>query len=504
MASNEPAYAAAAHPAAPAAPSPQPSGAPVSRIPYVDTFPSRPGATPAPAEAGPADGHGVPAAPADEYGYAYEHQYGPSDAFTDPTPSYGGPGMDLAAGASYGGAGMDLASGASYGGAGVDLTVGASYGGAGMNLSPDASYGGAGVDLASAAGYGEAEPDQARLPRQRGVARGGTVLGIAAMAAVGASGVAAAAAPDSAPAGAAPTAISAPDTAVAAPPAPPAAPAPAPTDFFVPAAPAPAVYAEPAADAVPAAPVQAPADLADPDAALPHPADAADPVPAPVPAPAPALAPTGTVLTSDPGEALRARILGEVTAHREAAAQAERDAAERQAAREAAERKVREQAAEAKAAAAAKAKADAEAAAKAEAERRALLAVSYIKPLASYTLTDGFGAADPWSNPHTGQDFTAPTGTPVHAVHSGTVTSAGWAGAYGYRVVVTLDDGTQVWYCHLSTMVATEGRVTTGDTIGRVGATGNVPAPHLHLEVRPGGAAPADPVRWLHTHGVAV
>jgi len=98
----------------------------------------------------------------------------------------------------------------------------------------------------------------------------------------------------------------------------------------------------------------------------------------------------------------------------------------------------------------------------------------------------------------------APTGTPVHAVHTGTVASAGWAGAYGYRVVLTLGDGTEVWYCHLSTMVATEGPVTTGDTIGRVGATGNVPAPHLHLEVRPAGGEPADPLPWLAARDVTV
>ncbi|MFI1092213.1 M23 family metallopeptidase [Streptomyces sp. NPDC020917] len=286
-----------------------------------------------------------------------------------------------------------------------------------------------------------------RMPRQRTMARGGTVLGIAAMAAVGAGGVAAAATPGAPAPGAAPAAISVPDV-------------------------------------VPAE---------------------ADPVPASAAAPAATPAPS---VISDPGEALRARIIGQATAEREAAAQAKRDAAAKaaaeQAAREAAARKVREQAAAAKAAAEAKAKADAEAAAKAEAERLAALAASYIKPLASATLTSTFGEADPWGNLHTGQDFAAPTGTPVHAVHGGTVTSAGWAGAQGYRVVLTLDDGTQLWYCHLSTMCVTEGQVTTGDTVGRVGATGNVASPHLHLEVRPGGAAPVDPLPWLRSHDVAV
>jgi murein DD-endopeptidase MepM/ murein hydrolase activator NlpD len=211
---------------------------------------------------------------------------------------------------------------------------------------------------------------------------------------------------------------------------------------------------------------------------------------------------------TDPGAALCARIVGQATAQREAAARAEREAVEKaaaeRAARESAERKVRERAAAARAEAEEKARARAEAAARADAERRALLAESYIKPVASCTLGAAFGETDLWANLHTGQDFTAPTGTPVHAVHGGTVSSAGWAGSYGYRVVLTLDDGTELWYCHLSTMVATEGRVTTGDTVGRVGATGNVPAPHLHLEVRPGGRDPIDPLAWLHGHDVAV
>jgi murein DD-endopeptidase MepM/ murein hydrolase activator NlpD len=327
-----------------------------------------------------------------------------------------------------------------------------------------------------APGFAPAAEPQTRLPRQRNVALGGTVLGMAAMAAVGAAGVATAATPAAPAPAAGPAPVSVPDRAPE--------PEPMPPHAVVPAA-APAAVTSPAAVAAPVAvpaavPVTAPAAVAD------------DAAPAPV----------------DPGEALRTRIIGQAVASREAVAQAARDAeakvAAEQAAREAAAQKVRDQAAAAKAAAEARTQADAEAAARAETERLALLAASYIKPVASYTLTNAFGETDPWSNLHTGQDFTAPTGTPVHAVHSGTVTSAGWAGAYGYRVVLTLDDGTQLWYCHLSTMVATGGRVTTGDTIGRVGATGNVPAPHLHLEVRPGGAAPVDPVPWLLAHDVTV
>ncbi|WP_069813938.1 M23 family metallopeptidase [Streptomyces sp. TP-A0874] len=204
----------------------------------------------------------------------------------------------------------------------------------------------------------------------------------------------------------------------------------------------------------------------------------------------------------DAGETLRARIMRQAEQQRTAADQSDRHSAEQsareQAAGEAAERADAERKAEEKAERERQEAAEREA----EAKRLAELARSYALPLASYTLTSGFGdSGSMWSNNHTGQDFAAPTGTPVKAVHNGTITQAGWAGSYGYRVVVTLDDGTEVWYCHLSSMTRTSGTVETGETIARVGATGNVTGPHLHLEIRPGGGDPIDPAAWFSGHG---
>ncbi|MGW8972766.1 M23 family metallopeptidase [Streptomyces platensis] len=212
------------------------------------------------------------------------------------------------------------------------------------------------------------------------------------------------------------------------------------------------------------------------------------------------------------GEALRSRILQQAdaqqgTAEQEAREAAEKAAVEQAATEAAAHQKSAEKAAAAKKAAEMEAKRKAEEAArrKAEAERLAELAKSFITPVSSYTLTAGFGqAGDRWAADHTGQDFAAPTGTPIKAVHSGTITQAGWAGSYGYRIVLTLDDGTELWFCHLSSMVKTSGKVSTGDVIGRVGATGNVTGPHLHLEVRPGAGDPIDPMPWLRDHGLNV
>ncbi len=214
---------------------------------------------------------------------------------------------------------------------------------------------------------------------------------------------------------------------------------------------------------------------------------------------------------TDAGEALRNRILQQAESQADAAAAAAKAAAQR-AAEEAAAAKAKAEGeaarkqAEAEAAAKAAAEKAAEekaAAEKAEKERLAKLAGAYTLPTSSYTLTSHYGdAGSMWSSGyHTGLDFAAPTGTPVKAVHGGTITSAGWSGPYGYRIVLKLQDGTELWYCHLSSISVASGTVETGQTIGRVGATGNVTGPHLHLEVRIDGAT-ADPLAWLADRGV--
>ncbi|MDX3855470.1 M23 family metallopeptidase [Streptomyces sp. AK02-01A] len=209
--------------------------------------------------------------------------------------------------------------------------------------------------------------------------------------------------------------------------------------------------------------------------------------------------------TTDAGEALRARILQQAEQQQSEADAAQQAAAETAAAEKAAAEAKKQQTDAEKKAAAAKKKAEAEARAKAEAERLAKLAASYALPTSSYTLTSTYGqAGSMWSSGyHTGLDFAAPTGTPVKAVHSGTVKSAGWSGSYGYRTVLELDDGTEIWYCHQSSMTVSAGqKVSTGEVIGRVGATGNVTGPHLHLEVHTPDGAGIDPMSWLRGKGL--
>ena len=125
-------------------------------------------------------------------------------------------------------------------------------------------------------------------------------------------------------------------------------------------------------------------------------------------------------------------------------------------------------------------------------------------PLEGYRLTATFGASSYlWSSVHTGLDFSAPSGTPLHAIANGTITETGYDGSYGNKTVLTLEDGTELWYCHQTSFLVSVGdTVRGGDVIGTVGATGNVTGPHLHLEVRPGAGDPVDPFTALLEHGV--
>ncbi|WP_053663223.1 M23 family metallopeptidase [Streptomyces sp. MMG1121] len=209
---------------------------------------------------------------------------------------------------------------------------------------------------------------------------------------------------------------------------------------------------------------------------------------------------------SDAGEALRNRIMAQAEQQ-----QSKADSKATAAALAASEKQTADAAAKAEKDAAAKAaaardKAEADAKKAEEAKRLAALAKQYTLPVVSYTITGTFGQPGAmWSSGyHTGLDFAAPTGTLIKAVHGGTITEAGWAGAYGYRTILTLDDGTELWFCHQSSINVSVGqKVSTGDVIGRIGATGNVTGPHLHLEVHPGGQATGiDPAPWLRDKGL--
>jgi murein DD-endopeptidase MepM/ murein hydrolase activator NlpD len=126
-------------------------------------------------------------------------------------------------------------------------------------------------------------------------------------------------------------------------------------------------------------------------------------------------------------------------------------------------------------------------------------------PVSGYRLTGRFGDTGYWSSVHTGLDFAVDEGTPVRAVAGGVVTEAAYDGSYGNKSVVTLEDGTEIWYCHQASLdVAVGDEVAVGEVIGAVGMTGNTTGPHLHLEVRPGGGDPVDPETAMAAHRLDV
>jgi murein DD-endopeptidase MepM/ murein hydrolase activator NlpD len=99
---------------------------------------------------------------------------------------------------------------------------------------------------------------------------------------------------------------------------------------------------------------------------------------------------------------------------------------------------------------------------------------------------------------HTGLDIASPTGTPVSAADSGTVTFAGWSGSYGKIIKINHGNGYETWYAHLSSIDVSVGqKVSKGEVIGKVGSTGRSTGPHLHFEVRKNGT-PQNPLSFLN------
>lgn len=87
--------------------------------------------------------------------------------------------------------------------------------------------------------------------------------------------------------------------------------------------------------------------------------------------------------------------------------------------------------------------------------------------------------------PHRGIDYAAPTGTPILAAGDGRVVTASRTEPNGNYVVIQHGEQFTTKYLHMSKFgrdIRSGARVTQGQIIGYVGATGWASGPHLHYE----------------------
>jgi murein DD-endopeptidase MepM/ murein hydrolase activator NlpD len=129
-----------------------------------------------------------------------------------------------------------------------------------------------------------------------------------------------------------------------------------------------------------------------------------------------------------------------------------------------------------------------------------------IWPVDGRLIQSSFGQrTDPFSGEgafHKGVDISAPYGTGVRVTADGIVVHTAIESGYGRLVIVDHGNGLHTYYAHLSRFYVHDGQeVRRGDFVGAVGTSGRVTAPHLHYEVRVGGA-PMNPYFYLAKAGV--
>ncbi len=113
----------------------------------------------------------------------------------------------------------------------------------------------------------------------------------------------------------------------------------------------------------------------------------------------------------------------------------------------------------------------------------------------NFRFTSGFGQR--WGRLHAGTDFAGPIGTPIFTTADGVVTHAGWSSGYGRLIKIQHEFGIETRYAHLNSIKVSVGqRVSRGDRIGDMGNSGRSTGPHLHYEVRVGGA-PVNPMIYI-------
>ena len=124
------------------------------------------------------------------------------------------------------------------------------------------------------------------------------------------------------------------------------------------------------------------------------------------------------------------------------------------------------------------------------------------EPPAAGVITSGYGLLRSYNYAapieyHTGLDFAGENGAPILAPNAGVVAWVGQTRRRGNGIILDHGGGVYTGYYHLSEVLVKVGDVvSTGDALGRIGATGLATGPHLHWEVVVHGVT-VDPVQWL-------
>jgi len=123
----------------------------------------------------------------------------------------------------------------------------------------------------------------------------------------------------------------------------------------------------------------------------------------------------------------------------------------------------------------------------------------FVWPVEGGRILSSYGVPRP-NHRHQGIDIAGRPGQPVRAAAPGRVVYSGSTlRGYGKTVIIAHDDDLRSLYAHNSVLLAREGeQVKRGQTIARVGRTGNASTEHCHFEIRRNDV-PVDPMPWLKT-----
>jgi len=118
------------------------------------------------------------------------------------------------------------------------------------------------------------------------------------------------------------------------------------------------------------------------------------------------------------------------------------------------------------------------------------------------SFSDDFGGPRAETGFHQGIDLFSANGTPIVAVHDGTLFRVGWNRLGGWRVWLDDGQGNYFYYAHLSAYsdLAHDGaQVHAGDVIGYMGNTGDAQTTpfHLHFEIHPDARWAVPPIAYV-------